>query len=339
MAERTGTNLRGRTFLGGKIIFNFGESSIDCIVRRITDVGAEIELESGRGVPERFQLLIAHEATARPCHVSWRSEKLVGVAFEQGQPEETTSETSREFPRVDALRNEMLALRAALDHVPLGIVLLDRRLNARFINRAFRKMWALPDEVADHHPSFATLMFHGRDTGAFEMPADRLDAYVAERIELIQRHESLQLDVRRTTGDVMRMNCTPLPDGGRMLTYTEVTDIVRQADELKVVRDALETVQDGVLLLDAELDAVFMNRKVREFWEISPEEAATRPPYASLVRRSKRALAPNLPKKDLASFAASRVAEVKAGDNQRELQTPDGRRLRALAPRWPVVAG
>jgi len=329
MAERTGTNLRGRTFLGGKIIFNFGESSIDCIVRRITDVGAEIELESGRGVPERFQLLIAHEAAARPCHVSWRSEKLVGVAFEQGQPEETASETSREFPRVDALRNEMLALRAALDHVPLGIVLLDRRLNARFINRAFRKMWALPDEVADHHPSFATLMFHGRDTGAFEMPADRLDAYVAERIELIQRNESLQLDVRRTTGDVMRMNCTPLPDGGRMLTYTEVTDIVRQADELKVVRDALETVQDGVLLLDAELDAVFMNRKVREFWEISPEEAATRPPYASLVRRSKRALAPNLPKKDLASFAASRVAEVKAGDNQRELQTPDGRRLRA----------
>ena len=38
MAERTGTNLRGRTFLGGRIIFNSGESSIDCIVRRITTI-------------------------------------------------------------------------------------------------------------------------------------------------------------------------------------------------------------------------------------------------------------------------------------------------------------
>ena len=34
----------------------------------------------------------------------------------------------------------MLALRAAFDHVPLGIVLLDSRLNARFINQAFRRM-------------------------------------------------------------------------------------------------------------------------------------------------------------------------------------------------------
>jgi diguanylate cyclase (GGDEF)-like protein len=329
MAERTGTYPRGRTFLAGKVLFNFGQSSIDCIVRRITDLGADIELESGHGVPDRFQLSIVNEGTARPCRLSWRSEKLIGVAFEKGQPADPSPETPQELTRVDALRSQMLALRAALDHVPLGIVLLDVRLNARFINRAFRKMWTLPDVVADRHPSFAALMFHGRDTGAYEVPPNGLEAYVAERIELIQRDESFHLDLRRTRGDVIRMHCTPLPDGGRVLTYTEVTDIIRQADELRVVRDALENVQDGVLLLDAELNTAFMNRKVREFWEVSPGEAATRPPYASLVRRSRRALAPNLPKKDLASFAAKRVAEVKAGDHLRELQTPDGRRLRA----------
>ena len=31
----------------------------------------------------------------------------------------------------------------------------------------------------------------------------------------------------------------------------------------------LENVQDGVLLLDTNLNAAFMNRKVRQFWEIS----------------------------------------------------------------------
>jgi diguanylate cyclase (GGDEF)-like protein len=322
---------RGRTFLAGKVIFNFGQSTIDCVVRRITDDGATIELESGLGVPEHFQLSIASEGALLPCKLVWQSEKQIGVTFETRQAADAASEEKASEDRGGdhGLRSQMLALRAALDVVPLGIVLLDPKLNARFINRAFRRMWALPDEVADRHPSFAALMYHGRDTGAYEMPADRLESYVAERIERITKNESLQLDLRRTKGDVIRMQCTPLPDGGRMLSYMEVTDIVRQADELRVLRDALENVQDGVLLLDADLHAIFMNRKVRQFWEIDEQEAATRPSYGSLVSRARRAIAPNLPTKELAGFAAKRVAEVKAGDHVRELQTPDGRRLRA----------
>jgi diguanylate cyclase (GGDEF)-like protein len=329
---RLSSKIRGRTFLAGKIIFNFGQSTVNCVIKRITEDGATIELESGVGIPEIFQLSIVSDNVLLPCKLVWHSEKQIGVTFEtQKTADPTTSDEQASPDRGgdNVLRSQMLALRAALDVVPLGIVLLDSQLNARFINRAFRRMWALPDEVADCHPSFAALMFHGRDTGAYEMPADRLQAYVTERIESITRNESIQLDLRRTKGDVIRMQCTPLADGGRMLSYMEVTDIVRQADELKVLRDALENVQDGVLLLDGNLDATFMNRKVRQFWEIGEEEAARRPSYASLITRARRAIEPNMTAKDLAGFAAKRVAEVRAGDHVRELQTPDGRRLRA----------
>jgi PAS domain-containing protein len=65
---------------------------------------------------------------------------------------------------------------------------------------------------------------------------------------------------------VIRSQCTVLPDGGRLLTYTLVTDIVRHADELEVLRSALDNIQDGVLLLDADLNAQFLNRKMREYW-------------------------------------------------------------------------
>jgi hypothetical protein len=30
---------------------------------------------------------------------------------------------------------------------------------------------------------------------------------------------------------VLRFSCTPLPDGGRMLSYTPVTDLVRHSDD------------------------------------------------------------------------------------------------------------
>ena len=52
---------QGRTFLAGKILSNFGQSSIDCTVRRIADDGATIEVESVFGVPDFFHLLISEE--------------------------------------------------------------------------------------------------------------------------------------------------------------------------------------------------------------------------------------------------------------------------------------
>src|SRR5580692_12848231 len=75
-------SLRGRTFLAGKIISNFGQSSIDCVIRRISDDGATIEVESVFGVPEHFHLRIPNENQPRACQRKWQSEKQIGVAFE-----------------------------------------------------------------------------------------------------------------------------------------------------------------------------------------------------------------------------------------------------------------
>ncbi|UQD99968.1 sensor domain-containing diguanylate cyclase [Bradyrhizobium japonicum] len=317
-----------RTFLAGKIFFNFGQSSIDCIVRRLSEEAATLEMESGIGVPERFQLRLAGRESLT-CRVIWRSDRQVGVAFEQPGGVERPAGEDRERSSDALMRSQMLALRAALDHVPTGIVLLDSSLRARLINRSFRRMWRLPDEVADSNPSILTLLHHGRDTGAYEVPDPDLDALITERVRVIEAGDPTPIDLRRTNGDVVRVQVTPLPDGGRMLTYTPVTHIVRYSDELRLLRDALENVQDGVLLLDPNLRATFMNRRMRRFWEVSEDEAANRPAYSSLVRRLHRASAPHLPTSELAKFPARRVEEVKAGDHVRDLQTPDGRRIRA----------
>jgi hypothetical protein len=45
---------RGRTFLAGKVISNYGQSTIDCVVRRISDDGAVIEVESVSAFPSTF---------------------------------------------------------------------------------------------------------------------------------------------------------------------------------------------------------------------------------------------------------------------------------------------
>src|ERR1700752_69671 len=119
---------------------------------------------------------------------------------------------------------------AALDEVDIGIVLLGADTRAEFINRAFRDYFALPDEVADSQPPFIALMYHGRDTGAYELPEDQLAHFIAARTELMRAGDSTPININLANGEVLRFSCTVLPDGGRMLSYTPVTDLVRYDD-------------------------------------------------------------------------------------------------------------
>jgi PAS domain-containing protein len=122
-------------------------------------------------------------------------------------------------------------LSAALDQVDIGIVLLDSDTRAEFINRAFRDYFALPDEKADSKPPFIALMYHGRDTGAWEIPEEELSAFIAQRTEMMRVGDSTPININLRDGQVLRFSCTALPDGGRMLSYTPVTDLVRHTDD------------------------------------------------------------------------------------------------------------
>ncbi|TQF39813.1 hypothetical protein UNPF46_12420 [Bradyrhizobium sp. UNPF46] len=121
-------------------------------------------------------------------------------------------------------------LSAALDQVDIGIVLLDAETRAEFINRAFRDYFAVPDEIADSKPPFIALMYHGRDTGAFELPEEELGTFIAQRMEMVRTGDATPINIALRTGEVLRFVCTALPDGGRMLSYTPVTDLVRHTD-------------------------------------------------------------------------------------------------------------
>jgi PAS domain-containing protein len=122
-------------------------------------------------------------------------------------------------------------LAAALDQTNIGIVLLDADTRAEFINRAFREMFAVPDDLADSRPPFIALMYHGRDIRLYALPDDELDGFIARRTELIRAGDATPMDIKLANGQVIRLICTPLPDGGRMLSYSPITDLIRRGDD------------------------------------------------------------------------------------------------------------
>jgi diguanylate cyclase (GGDEF)-like protein len=134
---------------------------------------------------------------------------------------------------VQAAHKNLLTLRAALDRIEAGVVLLDHELRAVFINEAFRRMWQLPTEKADAKPAFVGLMYHGRDINAYAVPPRELDAYIGTRVAAVQAGDTTPADIRLANGDILRLQCSVLPDGGRMLVYNDVTDLVLQAERME----------------------------------------------------------------------------------------------------------
>jgi diguanylate cyclase (GGDEF)-like protein len=134
---------------------------------------------------------------------------------------------------VEGSNGDLAALRAALDQADYGIVLLDRELQAQFINRTFRKMWRLPDHIADSKPAYVALLYHGRDTRAYAVQPDVVDAHVAARAAAVRAGDERPVDLMLTNGEVVCVRCKVLPEGGRMLTYANVTARVNYAHEME----------------------------------------------------------------------------------------------------------
>lgn len=127
-------------------------------------------------------------------------------------------------------------LRDALDLVEYGVLLLDEKLVARFVNQAFREMWTFPEIAPDQTWNFERIMRHGHHQDWHYAVSDGdLDSYVADRIARVRAGHDGPRMLRLTDGRSIKFQCIPLPQGGRMLTYADVTELVRAVEQLEAV--------------------------------------------------------------------------------------------------------
>lgn len=72
---------RRRVLKAGTIEFA-GGGGISCTVRNLSDGGAALTVASPVGIPGTFELAIEADRFRRRCHVVWRKEKTIGIAFD-----------------------------------------------------------------------------------------------------------------------------------------------------------------------------------------------------------------------------------------------------------------
>ena len=129
-------------------------------------------------------------------------------------------------------------LQTALDHVRQGIAVFDKNLHLVCWNRQFGEILALPPQLTRvGTPLDHLLRFHAEHSASDRDEADvlvreRLARYVASSEPFLERFAERDL--------VMEVRANPMPDGGIVTTFTDITPSVKAAEELERANELLE---------------------------------------------------------------------------------------------------
>ncbi len=128
-------------------------------------------------------------------------------------------------------------------------------------------------------------------------------------------------------------------DGGTIATCTDITEMESRRAELarasetsrQLLSDlerSLDSMQMGVVLLDADLNATIINQAFYQLWEISPEHVPAGSPFRALLNINRHAGIYHVAAERWEDYVESRLAEIRAGDvAPREFRRLDGRTM------------
>jgi PilZ domain len=98
---------RGRSYLGGQVVFNHRFSTMDCLVKNFSETGAKIVFTNPAAIPGEFDLVI-WQKNSRRARIVWRNETEAGVAFLPSQSSNVVSiEAALKMRKIEAERDAL----------------------------------------------------------------------------------------------------------------------------------------------------------------------------------------------------------------------------------------
>jgi len=129
-------------------------------------------------------------------------------------------------------------LQTALDHVRQGIAVFDKELHLVCWNRQFGESLALPPQLTRVGTGLDQILrFHAEHSAS---ERDAADALVRERLARYVTSSEPFLERFAERDLVMEVRANPMPDGGIVTTFTDITPSVKAAEELERANESLE---------------------------------------------------------------------------------------------------
>lgn len=146
----------------------------------------------------------------------------------------------------------MAMLEGGLDLIDQGFTLFDQDLRLLAGNRAFATMLEFPMELMTIGTPFEAFMRYNAERGEYG-PGD-IEALVSERVAAARAFRPHYAERVRPSGQIIAIRGEPLPQGGFVTLYTDIT---AQREAERVIRERNADLEQRVLERTAELETAY----------------------------------------------------------------------------------
>ncbi len=147
-------------------------------------------------------------------------------------------------------------IQAGLNLIQQALTIYDRDLRLAACNRKFSEMFGLPPALVTPGASFEDTVRYLAVRGEYG-DVGEIDAFVRDRVEIARAFEPHYMERTRSNGQTISVEGSPLPQGGWVTVYTDITAIRRQETLLRTRSEELS----GKVLENAE-DLARANREL-----------------------------------------------------------------------------
>jgi two-component system, NtrC family, sensor kinase len=147
------------------------------------------------------------------------------------------------------IRQRQQELRVTFDNMVDGVAMFDETLRLAAWNRNFQELLQLPDDLLTQRYDFDTYIRYLTDRGEFgetdaETQIKRLRARIGD-------HYSFERT--RPDGTIIEVRNNPMPGGGIVVIYSDITERKRSEAEIREARDSAEAAYRDLKAAQASL--------------------------------------------------------------------------------------
>ncbi|GAB4353604.1 MAG: hypothetical protein Kow006_18840 [Gammaproteobacteria bacterium] len=166
-------------------------------------------------------------------------------------------------------------LQITIDNMPDGVSVMDKDLNLVAFNNSFLELLDFPPELFKRGDNLEKCFRYNAARGEYG-PGDP-DQQVAERMALARRFEPHVFQRTRPDGRVLEIRGKPVPDGGFVTLYVDITERVKAEAEVRLAAEAFET-HEGIVITDSDGTILRVNRAFTEITGYAAEEVVGKNP-------------------------------------------------------------